>query len=97
MNESAEEIRELFAKEIQFYLAKKIDGTTFQKRYMDLWRQYANSDVMLELDDRFDGAIDRIFTALDCFCEDPLLRSDDDLDDEQLRTEVIAIARDLLS
>ena len=51
------------------------------------------SDTLYELNKAFAGIFDSMFTTLDCFCSDPDLRDEEDLDERQLLSSV----RDALS
>ncbi len=90
MNTFTEKDLEIFCSLIMSYLLKKIHVSTFEKKYMSLWRNYRDnkSKILLQMNQVYGSAFDRIFTTLDVYNPDPKLRDEYEIDEEQLRQEV---------
>jgi hypothetical protein len=52
----------------------------FERQYFNLFKNETAGMTITEF-----SPLERLFTAVDAFCPDPSLRSEDDLDEEQLR------------
>lgn len=69
--------------------------SSFKVEYMKLWRSCRDSGELSDLNALSAGAFDRIFTALDGYCEEIELRDDGDLDERQLFDAVAATLPDI--
>jgi hypothetical protein len=71
---------------IKNYLNKKISPLEFKDLFYKYWRLIRDEGP--PLNDEKIKMIDRIFTALDQYCEDVNIRDSTDLNEEQLYIEV---------
>ena len=81
-----------FRKLINTWLQGDMDTLQFEQEYMDLWRRCRDRDGFRELNDHTCDCLDKVFTALDAYCDDPDTICDFEIDEAQLRKEVAAIA-----
>jgi hypothetical protein len=77
---------------IKHFLIGKISARQFEENYFVLWKklrddQWEKKTVPFSSEDL--ALLDRIFTSVDSFCSDPVLRSENDLDEALLLEEVI--------
>jgi hypothetical protein len=86
---------ELFLSLISSFLSGSTDPAAFKAEYMKLWRECRDMGVLSSLNATTEQAFDRIFTASDCYCENPTLRDARDWDERQFTKEVATIARDV--
>ena len=91
MSLTSTKILKEFTQLIEMFLNKTINAKEFESKYLRLWRQYRDVDKLTEVNLLSEGTIDKIFISLDCYCSDPELRDDEDLNDEQLFNEVLEI------
>jgi hypothetical protein len=75
------------------FILTRSNASDFALHYAVLWRECRDSGALEELNASTQNAFDRIFSAVDAFCEDPSLRDVSDLDQTQLFEEVQTIAR----
>ena len=66
-----------------------ISAEEFKNEFMALWRRQRDCEEFKENELLFYEAIDRVFTALDCFCADETLRDATDISDDELHGQVI--------
>ncbi|MCC8367467.1 hypothetical protein J8V57_14505 [Xenorhabdus sp. PB61.4] len=74
---------------IESYLKVDISPTDFEKRYIELWRNYRDNDDKSLIKKETQEYLDSIFCSLDAYCSDLLLRDENDLDENGLLSEVI--------
>ena len=84
-----------FMKIPQEYFDGILNEIEFKKSYIKLWKEYRDTDAHYEVNNDYNSILDRIFTALDCYCSDIDLRDDNDFNECQLRAEVENIFKDL--
>ncbi len=77
---------------ISAFLQKKKDAAAFKEEYFLAWRQARDADSLASEGEKINEGLNRIFTALDSYCEDEELRDSNDLDETQLFHEISAIA-----
>lgn len=95
MSEISNRLKNQFSSLIKAYLDHDLDADTFKREYMCLWNRYRGTSEHYCINKNSGGSVDRIFTALDCYCPDPDLRREYELDEHQLRAEVQEIFQDL--
>ena len=86
---------ELFLSLIRSFLSGGIDASKFKAQYVGLWRERRDAKIPTGMSAMAERAFDRIFTACDCYCEDPTLRDPGDLDEKRFKEEVTNIDREL--
>lgn len=84
-------IEDQFKMVVQGFLSGDISAPTFELEYASLWRKFRDSGEYKLLDNDIARRLDRVFSALDCYCADPDLRDEGDLDDNGLMREVRTI------
>jgi len=87
---------ERFHSLIGSLLSAGIEPAAFKAEYMRLWRECRDAGMLDALNGSANQAFDRIFTAADAYCEDPILRDSNDLDEQQFVSEVRTIAQYLV-
>jgi hypothetical protein len=70
------------------FLDGKISAPVFEHEYIREWRKARDFGALEALDDSMGKKIDTVFSAVDAYCSDSVLRSDGDLDGGQLYQEV---------
>lgn len=65
---------------IRQFLDHRMSAEDFERRYLDLFKNETAGMTVTEF-----SQLDRLFSAVDAFCPDPSLRSEGDLDEDQLR------------
>ena len=80
---------------ISSFIAGQESPSSFELKYMRLWRECGEAGQLSALNANSRAAFDRIFTAADCYCGDSELRDAQDLDDEQFTNEVVRIFQDI--
>jgi hypothetical protein len=65
---------------IRQFLDHRMSAEDFERQYLRLFKNETAGMTIAEF-----SPLDRLFTAVDAFCPDPSLRSEDDLDEDQLR------------
>src|SRR5207237_6836857 len=65
---------------IREFLGHLMSAEAFERQYLDLFKNESPGMSIAEF-----SALDRLFTAVDAYCPDPSLRSEEDLDEGQLR------------
>lgn len=81
-------IEEQFTNLIDAFLARELSAPEFEQRYTSLWRIARDQGQFSLINDETARVFDKVFTALDCYCEDSTLREEKDLDETSLRREV---------
>ena len=71
-----------FEKLISDYVQGNISVDIFEKEYINLFRKLRDSDASLQ--DEVEEIISILFTDIDCFCGDPELREEEDIDEQEL-------------
>ena len=66
---------------IEAFAAGRIDGPSFERRFLALWR----ADIARGESPRH--AVDLLFYEVDAYCDDPALRGEQDIDEEELRRQ----------
>lgn len=74
------EIRNFYASLISNYVNHKTDVVYFEREYFKQFKE----DLILWRGEKFE-VLNSIFTDLDSFCDDLVLRNEYDLDEKQLR------------
>lgn len=76
-----------------------IQGTAsaedFKSEFMSLWRQQRDCEEFQESELSYYEAIDSVFTALDCYCPDESVRDAYDIDEYELRKQVMTVLQSL--
>lgn len=85
-------LKDAFMNTMISFADGRISAVEFEAQYSELWKAHRDSDTLYELNKAFIGIFDSMFTTLDCFCSEPDLRDDDDLDEQQL----LSFVRDAL-
>jgi len=88
MIQEAKSVYQIFFSLVQEYLDGALSAVEFKTKYIEIWKKYRDSDEVYEINLSRDNFIDRVFTALDCYCEDEELRDEEDLDEKSLKAEV---------
>lgn len=65
---------------IRRFLDRRMNVEDFERQYLKLFKNETAGMTIAEF-----SPLERLFTAVDAFCPDPSLRSEDDLDEDQLR------------
>ena len=65
---------------IEKFLSGSIDANTFEYSYLDMFKK-----ERVILPEPVFEILDRLFADVDAFCSDPALRTDSDLNEQQLR------------
>jgi len=73
------------------FLADKMTAPEFERQYMHEWQRCRDEKLLSAESLIARGAYNQIFTALDCYCSDPQLRGPKDIDEHQLREEVVVL------
>ncbi|HEX4376111.1 MAG TPA: colicin immunity domain-containing protein [Steroidobacteraceae bacterium] len=73
---------------INAYLSQKLAARHFQSEFLKMWKRSRDLGTLSALNSESNEAFDRIFTAVDSYCEDPALKDHNDLTDSQLRSVV---------
>ena len=72
------------------FVNEEISADQFEKDYMSLWRECRDKnwrefkDKVVISEDGAADIVDQLFTALDCYCGNPDLRDEDDIDEAEL-------------
>ncbi|WP_312951379.1 colicin immunity domain-containing protein [Superficieibacter sp.] len=77
---------------IEDFISGNIPAIEFEKKYIAAWRHYRDSDDFSKIDKNIQIYVDRVFTTLDVYCSDPELRDENDLDDNELFSEIIRLS-----
>lgn len=80
---------------ISSFIAGHESPSSFELKYMRLWRECGEAGHLPALNADSRAAFDRIFTAADCYCGASDLRDAQDLDDDQFTVEVVRIFQDV--
>lgn len=88
MIKETENVRKIFLGVVQEYFNGVLTSPEFKTKYIEIWKKYRDLDEVYEINLSTDNSIDRIFTVLDCYCEDEALSDEGDLDEKSLRAEV---------
>jgi len=67
----------------------------FKERYLQTWRNCRDAGVFDAMNASTSQAFDRVFSAVDVYCEDPALRDFNDLDEAGLIKEIERILPDM--
>jgi len=65
---------------IRRFLDHRMSAEDFERQYLNLFKNETAWMTIAEF-----SPLERLFIAVDAFCPDPTLRSEDDLDEDQLR------------
>jgi hypothetical protein len=65
---------------IRQFLDRRINAGDFERQYLDLFKNESPGMTIAEF-----SPLEALFTGVDAFCSDPTLRSQEDLDEDQLR------------
>lgn len=65
---------------IRQFLDQRIGADVFERQYLDLFKNETPGMSIAEF-----SPLESLFTAVDAYCPDPSLRSEEDLDEGQLR------------
>ena len=76
---------------IRQFLDRQIGAEAFERRYLDAFKNETPGMSLTEF-----SALERLFSAVDAYCPDPSLRSDDDIDECQLREVAESTLSELL-
>ena len=79
-----------YAALIRQFLDRRIDAGDFERTYLDLYKNECPGMSVAEF-----SALDKLFGAVDAYCPDSALRSEDDLDEIQLREAAVATLAEL--
>ncbi|MHC5225733.1 colicin immunity domain-containing protein [Ignatzschineria sp. LJL83] len=78
---------------IDSYLKEQITASDFEIKYSKKWRECRDFiDEGMKVTLQTQMYIDMVFSTLDCYCSDPLLRDIKDLNDEELYTEIYLLS-----
>lgn len=61
------------------FVAGEITASQFESRYLEMFKNEAD-----HFPEHVYDALNKLFSDVDCYCGDPHLRDDEDLDDEEL-------------
>jgi hypothetical protein len=68
-----------FIELIASFVEGKLDAGSFEKKFLELRRSSG------DMPEKVEEVVDNLFYDVDAFVEDPALRDEDDIDEEQLR------------
>jgi hypothetical protein len=77
---------------IRQFLDQGISAEVFERQYLDLFKNESPGMSIAEY-----APLETLFTAVDAYCPDPSLRSEDDLDEGQLREVAQSTLSELLA
>ena len=69
-----------YVKLLHQFLSRGMSAAEFEKQYLSVFKNESSGMKMAEY-----AVLEQLFTAVDAYCADPELRSDEDLDESQLR------------
>lgn len=75
---------------ISQFVNGEISADQFEKDYMSIWREFRDKswrefeDKGIISEDAATDIVDELFTALDCYCGNPDLREECDIDEKEL-------------
>lgn len=61
------------------FVAGEITASQFESRYLEMFKNEAD-----QFPEHAYDALNKLFSDVDCYCSDPHLRDDEDLNDEEL-------------
>lgn len=73
---------------IDAFTSGEIAAPDFEKKYSVAWRIYRDSLEAQSADIFTQRFFDSVFSVIDCYCSDPELIDEDDLNDDELLNEV---------
>lgn len=76
---------------IDSFLSRNISASDFEVSYLKEWRCYRDADIVRNTDKNTQRYFDSVFSAVDAYCSDPELIEADDLNEDELREEVIRL------
>lgn len=91
----SEAMESSFFNLINSYSNGAITPVVFEEKYIELWNRYSQTEKYGQFNESTDGAFDKIFSAVDCFCSNVNLRDENDLDENGLYEEVKKIMEEL--
>ncbi len=77
---------------IRQFLDEGTSAEVFEQQYLDLFKNESPGMSIAEY-----SALEKLFTAADAYCPDPSLRSEEDLDEGQLRDVAQSTLNELLA
>ncbi len=78
---------------INDWLRGGMTADQFDIAYSQLWSNWVEEGRFKDIDSFTCECLDKVFTALDAFCDDPDDRCEYEIDETQLRKEVFEIAK----
>lgn len=65
---------------IESFINGRIQASEFERQYLKLFK----NDSTIRQEKEF-SVLDKLFSDVDAFCDDPLLRDENDIDEDELR------------
>ena len=69
---------------IERFIEGKLSTIDFETKYLSLWRKARDDGSLSELNEVTEGALDKLFTAVDVYCPNEELRDEFDINEAQL-------------